>query len=163
MGLFGLLTDRLGQKGLLPKICQTYPAMMKPSTVIPYLKKIQKYLNHVAHFLSIADMIIFSPEISSFCYIKKCRCRLHFNTLFSIISSFFELLKVFLINIVVILMISEKLATPGLLEIKVFRSKGHDVIVYVYDVIGKILSCDLNHIVVAVKWPKFGKSSISLR
>ena len=24
------------------KICHTYPAMMKPDTVIPYLKKIQK-------------------------------------------------------------------------------------------------------------------------
>ena len=26
----------------LPKICHTYPAMMKLGTVIPYLKKIQK-------------------------------------------------------------------------------------------------------------------------
>ena len=29
-----------GQK--MPKICHTYPAMMKLGTVIPYLKKIQK-------------------------------------------------------------------------------------------------------------------------
>ena len=50
----------------------------------------------------------------------------------------------------VILMVSEKLATPGLLEIKVFRSKGYEVIIYGYDVIGKVLSFDLNHIVVAV-------------
>ena len=32
-----------GQKGpSLPKICHTYPTMMKLRTVIPYLKKIQK-------------------------------------------------------------------------------------------------------------------------
>ena len=32
-----------GQKGLpLPKICDTFPVIMKVGTVIPYLKKIQK-------------------------------------------------------------------------------------------------------------------------
>ena len=32
-----------GQKGhSLPKICHTYPTMIKLGTVIPYLKKIQK-------------------------------------------------------------------------------------------------------------------------
>ena len=31
-----------GQKGLLPKICHTYPTMMKLGTVIPHPKKIQK-------------------------------------------------------------------------------------------------------------------------
>ena len=75
---------------------------------------------------------------------------MHFNTLFLVLSSFFESLKVVLINMVVFLMVSEKLATPGLLEIKVFRSKGYEVIIYGYDVIGKVLSFDLNHIVVAV-------------
>ena len=39
----GLLTDGgWTKKASLPKICHTYPTMMKPSTVIPYLKKIQK-------------------------------------------------------------------------------------------------------------------------
>ena len=75
---------------------------------------------------------------------------MRFNTLFLVLSSFFESLKVVLINMVVFLMVSEKLATPGLLEIKVFRSKGYEVIIYGYDVIGKVLSFDLNHIVVAV-------------
>ena len=32
----------VGAKGPFPKICQTYPTMMKLGTVIPYLKKIQK-------------------------------------------------------------------------------------------------------------------------
>ena len=32
----------MGQKGHLPKIFLGYPAMMKLSTLIPYLEKIQK-------------------------------------------------------------------------------------------------------------------------
>ena len=31
-----------GRKAHLPKICHTYPTMMKLGTVTPYLKKIQK-------------------------------------------------------------------------------------------------------------------------
>ena len=31
-----------GKKDPLPKICHTYPSMMKLGTVIPYLRKIQK-------------------------------------------------------------------------------------------------------------------------
>ena len=31
-----------GKKAPHPKICNTYPTMMKLDTVIPYLKKIQK-------------------------------------------------------------------------------------------------------------------------
>ena len=30
------------KRSILPKICHTYPTMMKLGTVIPYLKKIQK-------------------------------------------------------------------------------------------------------------------------
>ena len=47
--------------------------MMKLYTVIPYLKKIQKCINHVTHPLSSADVSIFSPKVSNFCYIKKYR------------------------------------------------------------------------------------------
>ena len=39
MGLFGAAH---GLWGPSPKICHTYPAMMKLGIVIPYLKKIQK-------------------------------------------------------------------------------------------------------------------------
>ena len=35
----------------------TYPIMMKLGTVIPYLKKIQKYIKHVTHPLSSANSI----------------------------------------------------------------------------------------------------------
>ena len=68
---------RIGvQKWSLPKICRKYPTMMKLSTIIPYLTNI----NHVTHPLSFADISIFSPKIGNFCYIKKCKYRLHFNT-----------------------------------------------------------------------------------
>ena len=57
---------------------------------------------------------------------------------------------------VVILVISAKLATLGLLGIKPFQNKG-------YDVTKKILLRDSNYIVDVVMWPKFGNSSISMR
>ena len=40
MSLFGLLMDGGTKKAPLPKVCLTYPAMMKIGTVIPYLKEI---------------------------------------------------------------------------------------------------------------------------
>ena len=43
-------------------------------------------------------------------------------------------------NMVTILMISAKLATPGLLKLKIFQNKGYDVTIIDYDVISKILS-----------------------
>ena len=44
-------------------------------------------------------------------------------------------------------MMSAKITTRGLLKIKAFRSKGYDVIIYVYDVINKNLSHESNFIV----------------
>ena len=64
---------------------------------------------------------------------------------------------------VTILMMSAKMATLGLLKIKVFWNKGYDVIISVYDIINKDSSRDSNYIVDAVMWPKFGNSSISMR
>ena len=58
-----------------------------------------------------------------------------------------------------ILMMSAKMATPGLLKIKVFWNKGYDVIISVHDVTNKILSHGSNHTVDVVMWPKFGNSS----
>ena len=48
-------------------------------------------------------------------------------------------------------MMSAKLATPGLLNIKIFRNKGYDVIILDYDINNKILSHGLNHIADMVK------------
>ena len=74
----------------------------------------------MTHPLSSADISIFSPEISKFCYIKKYRYRLHFGTLFLILLTFFDSLKILLINMVTIWMMAAKLATLGFLKIKVF-------------------------------------------
>ena len=56
-------------------------------------------------------------------------------------------------------MISAKMATPGLLEIKVFWKIGYEV----DDVTNKILSHDSNYIVDVFVRPKFGNCSISMR
>ena len=91
----------VGAKRPLPKICPKYLTKMKLGTVILHLKKIQKiFINHVIHPLNSADISIFSPEISNFCYIKKYRHRLHFNTYFLILLTLFQYLKVVLINMV---------------------------------------------------------------
>ena len=42
-------------------------------------RRSKKYMNHVTHPLSSADISIFSPEISKFCYIKKYRYKLYFD------------------------------------------------------------------------------------
>ena len=66
-------------------------------------------------------------------------------------------------NVVAILMMSEKLATLGPLKIKTFWNKGYDVILSVYDVTSKVLLHDSNFIVDNVMWPKFDNSGISMR
>ena len=58
---------------------------------------------------------------------------------------------------VAISMMSTKLATPGLLKIKLSWNKGYDFIIFVRDVTIKFLSHESNHIVVVVMWPKFGE------
>ena len=70
--------------------------------------------------MSSAGISTFSPKISNVCYIKKYRYKLHFNTYNFILLTLFESLKVVLINMVAILTMLAKLATLGLLEIKVF-------------------------------------------
>ena len=52
---------------------------------------------------------------------------------------------------------SPKLATLGLLKLKVNWNKDYDIIVFVHNATNKILS---NYIVDVVIWPKFGNSSI---
>ena len=58
---------------------------------------------------------------------------------------------------------SAKMATPGLLKVKVFWIKCYDVMISVHDVSNKISSLGSNCIVDVVMWPKFGNSSISMR
>ena len=58
---------------------------------------------------------------------------------------------------------SAKLASPVLLKLKIFQTKGHDVIIIDYDDTNKILSRDSNYVVDVGMLPKFGNYSISMR
>ena len=64
---------------------------------------------------------------------------------------------------VTILMMSAKMATPGLFKSKVFWKKGYDVIISVHDVTKKFLSRDSNYIIDVVMWPKSDNCSILKR
>ena len=63
---------------------------------------------------------------------------------------------------VTVLMMSAKLASPGLLKLKMFENKCYDVTILDYGVTNKILSRDSSYIVDVFMWPKFGKFSISM-
>ena len=62
-----------------------------------------------------------------------------------IVLTFFESLKITLINMVTVLMISVNMATLDL------RNKGYDVIIFIYEVTNIILSHDLNYAVNVVR------------
>ena len=49
-------------------------------------------------------------------------------------------------------MMSAKMATLGLLEIKIFWNKGYDVLSFVNEVTNKILSGESNYIVDVIMW-----------
>ena len=57
-------------------------------------------------------------------------------------------------------MMPAKMAIPDLLKTTVFRNKGYDVIIPVYDVTNKILLRDSNYIIDVVMC---GNSSVSMR
>ena len=120
MGLFGAAHEWWGTKRSLAKICHTYPTMVKLGTLIPYLKKIQKIYKSCDTPLEFCSHQYFFTRNIKFCYIKKYGYRLYFDTLFLILLNFFESLKIFLINMIKILMMSAKVSTLGLFKIKVF-------------------------------------------
>ena len=84
-------------------------------------------MNHVTQYLSSADISTFSSEIS--------------------IGTLLPNLLTFLINMVKILMMSAKLATPGLLKIKMFKTKYLEITIVDYDLTKKKLSRDSNYTV----------------
>ena len=51
MGLFRAAHGWVGKKAPLPKICHTYPTMIKLGTVIPYLMKVQQIYESSDTFL----------------------------------------------------------------------------------------------------------------
>ena len=61
-----------------------------------------------------------------------------------------------------VLMMSAKLATLDLLQIKAVWSKVYDVIIYFYEATIDILWRGSNYITEGVMWPKFGNSRISM-
>ena len=63
-----------------------------------------------------------------------------------IFLNFFETLKIFLINMVTILMMSAKMSTLDLLERKIFWVKDYDVIMSVHEVTSKRLLCEATYI-----------------
>ena len=104
----------VGGKSLPSLKSVTHPTMMKLDILIPYLKKIQKPYKSRDTFLE-------------FCWQQ------HFFTgnqqfLLCIFLTYFASLKTSLINMVAILMMSAKLATPGPLKIKSFWNQGYDFI-----------------------------------
>ena len=74
-----LLTDS-SENAPLPKICHTYPTIMKIG--IPYLKNIQKIYKSSHTPVEFCWHQHFFPKISNFTYIKKYRFRLNFSASF---------------------------------------------------------------------------------
>ena len=67
MGYFGAAHAWGGaKKAPLPKICSKCPTMMKLGTVITYLKESKKYIDHVMHPFSFADIGIFYKKSANF-------------------------------------------------------------------------------------------------
>ena len=154
MDIFGATHGWMG--AILANICHTYPTTMKLGTVIPHLKKIQKLYESrdtPPEFCWHQHLFIENQQILLY---QEIQIQIAFWYIISIFLTFLESLKIFLINVVLILMMSAKMATPGLLKIKVFWNKGYDVII-------QSLLHDSNYIIDVFMWPTFGNSSISTR
>ena len=108
----------------LPKICCIYHTMMKLGTLIPLIPKGDPKTIWVTwHTPLVLLTSAFLPEISKFCYIKKYKYRFHLDIKLLILLTFLESLRIVLINVVKITMMSAKMATSGLLEIKILWKK----------------------------------------
>ena len=115
--------------GPLPKICYTYPTLMKLGTFLPYLKKMQKVYKSRdtdldfcwhQHFFTGNQQVLLHQDI---------QMQIALWYIISNSFNFSESLKIVLINTVTISMMSAKMATPDLIKLKVFWSKGYDVII----------------------------------
>ena len=60
-------------------------------------------------------------------------------------------------------MMSGKLATLGLLKVKLFWSKGYGFMIFAHEVTKQIFTRGSNYIVDVAMLPKLGNSSISMR
>ena len=128
--------------------------MMKLGTVIPYLQKIQKNILITWHTPWVLLSSAFFHWKSPTFFITRntdIDCNLIHNSNCFI---FFESLKVFFKHDYNLTM-STKLAILDFLKIKIFWSKGFDVIAFFHDVTNNILTRDWNCIVDVVMWPIF--------
>ena len=160
MGFFGAAHGWGGvaKRPPVPKICHTYPTMIKLGTVIPYPRKIQKIYKSRdtplqfcwhQHFFTGNQHILIYQEIQiqiAFWYLISNSFNFSwvFKDCFDKHGYKFDDAS------------KNRYPRPS-------WNKGYDVIIFVHDVLNKILSRDLNYIVDAVMWPKFGNCSISMR
>ena len=148
----------------LCKIFHTYSKVLKLGTVIPCLKRKQKIYESCDPPLQLSwyqHLFIGNQQILLF---QKIQIQIVFWYIISSSFNIFWVLKEFFNrNGYNFQQWSAKLAAPGLLKVKKFRSKSYDVLIPDYDVISKISSRESNYIVVVVMWPKFGSSSISMK
>ena len=96
--------------------------------------------------LSSTGISIFSLKNQQTLLYQKIQIYVTFWYIFSNSFDFSGVFKDFLLNSVTILMLSAKLATPGLLKINIFQNKGYDVLFLEHDLINKILTSDSNYI-----------------
>ena len=158
----GLLVDGGGAKrsARLAKIFHRYPTMMKLGTVIPYLKKTQKIYESRE---TTPDLCWHQHFFTGIRHTLLCQEIQRNTDLNCILIHNFEVFSLFLLNLVIILMMSAKMATQNLHKLTVFWNEGYGVLNSVDDVINKILWHDSNYIVDLFMWPKFGNSSISMK
>ena len=154
MGLLGA-AHGWGQKGSLPKTCDTYATMTKLGTVIPYLQKIEKIYKScdtTSEFFWYQLLFTWNQLFFISGNIDK---NLSLKHNFHLIWFYFWLFGV--LNMITVLMMSAKFAIPGLLKINLFWNKDYGAIISGHGVVNKILLCDSNVDI----WPKFGNASIS--
>ena len=94
----------------------------------------------------------FSREISNLCCIRECECRLHFNTCYLDLLTFFQSSNVVLVKMVEFVMMSAKLGTLSLLKTQMSWNKGCDVKSFVCDVPRKIFPIHSNYFVDVIMW-----------
>ena len=109
-----------GKKTPLPKICHTYPVTMKLGTVIRYLKKIQRLLNHMTHPLSSSDISTFFTGNQPILLYQEIQIYIPFRYLISNSSNFSWVFKDCFNKHGHNFDDVSKNGCPGLLKIKVF-------------------------------------------
>ena len=137
------------------------PKMMKLGSYTLPKEDLKKYINCVTHILKFCWHQHFFNGNQQILLYQEIEMQIAF---WHIISNFLNVPWVCkdCFNMVTILMMSAKMATVGLLKMKLFWNKGYDFIIYVHDITNKIISRDLNYIADVVIWLKFDNSSISM-